>query len=148
MKIAIASDHGGYELKNYLINWLQGKKIEIIDLGNHVYDKKDDYPDFVRVLAEAVAAGKAEKGIAICGSGVGASITANKVKGARASVCHDTYSAHQGVEHDKMNILCIGARIVGVELAKELVSAFISAEFINEDRFKRRINKIIQLEKE
>lgn len=148
MKIAIASDHGGYELKNYLINWLQGKKIEIIDLGNHVYDKKDDYPDFVRVLAEAVAAGKAEKGIAICGSGVGASITANKVKGARASVCHDTYSAHQGVEHDKMNILCIGARIIGVELAKELVSAFISAEFINEDRFKRRINKIIQLEKE
>jgi ribose 5-phosphate isomerase B len=148
LKIAIASDHGGYELKNYLINWLQGKKIEIIDLGNHVYDKKDDYPDFVRVLAEAVAAGKAEKGIAICGSGVGASITANKVKGARASVCHDTYSAHQGVEHDKMNILCIGARIVGVELAKELVSAFISAEFINEDRFKRRINKIIQLEKE
>ena len=148
MKIAIAFDHGGYELKNYLINWLQGKKIEIIDLGNHVYDKKDDYPDFVRVLAEAVAAGKAEKGIAICGSGVGASITANKVKGARASVCHDTYSAHQGVEHDKMNILCIGARIVGVELAKELVSAFISAEFINEDRFKRRINKIIQLEKE
>ncbi len=148
MKIAIASDHGGYELKNYLINWLQGKKIEIIDLGNHVYDKKDDYPDFVRVLAEAVAAGKAEKGIAICGSGVGASITANKVKGARASVCHDTYSAHQGVEHDKMNILCIGARIIGVELAKELVSAFISAEFINEDRFKRRINKIIELENE
>jgi ribose 5-phosphate isomerase B len=148
LKIAIASDHGGYELKNYLINWLQGKKIEIIDLGNHVYDKKDDYPDFVRVLAEAVAAGKAEKGIAICGSGVGASITANKVKGARASVCHDTYSAHQGVEHDKMNILCIGARIIGVELAKELVSAFISAEFINEDRFKRRINKIIELENE
>jgi ribose 5-phosphate isomerase B len=147
LKIAISSDHGGFELKNYLINWLQKKNVEIIDLGNHVYDKNDDYPDFAIVLAEAVAAGKAERGIAICGSGVGASITANKIKGARASVCHDTYSAHQGVEHDKMNILCIGARIVGVELAKELVSAFITAKFINEDRFIRRIDKIIELEK-
>lgn len=147
MKIAISSDHGGFELKNILIKWLQEKKFEIIDLGNSVYDKDDDYPDFARILAEVVAAGKADKGIALCGSGVGACITANKVKGIRASVCHDTYTAHQGVEHDKMNVLCIGARIIGVELAKEIALAFIDAEFINEDRFIRRYNKIVDLDK-
>ena len=147
MKIAISSDHGGFELKNILIKSLQEKKFEIIDLGNSVYDKNDDYPDFARILAEVVAAGKADKGIALCGSGVGACITANKVKGIRASVCHDTYTAHQGVEHDKMNVLCIGARIIGVELAKEIALAFIDAEFINEDRFIRRYNKIVDLEK-
>lgn len=146
MKIALSADHGGFELKNYLVKWLQDKKYEVIDLGNQVYDKNDDYPDFARVIAEAVSAGKAEKGITICGSGVGACITANKVRGARASVCHDTYSAHQGVKHDKMNVLCIGARIIGVELAKEIVSAFINAEFINEERFKRRFDKVIELE--
>jgi ribose 5-phosphate isomerase B len=147
LKIAISSDHGGFELKNILIKSLQEKKFEIIDLGNSVYDKNDDYPDFARILAEVVAAGKADKGIALCGSGVGACITANKVKGIRASVCHDTYTAHQGVEHDKMNVLCIGARIIGVELAKEIALAFIDAEFINEDRFIRRYNKIVDLEK-
>jgi ribose 5-phosphate isomerase B len=147
LKIAISSDHGGFELKNILIKWLQEKKFEIIDLGNSVYDKDDDYPDFARILAEVVAAGKADKGIALCGSGVGACITANKVKGIRASVCHDTYTAHQGVEHDKMNVLCIGARIIGVELAKEIALAFIDAEFINEDRFIRRYNKIVDLDK-
>ncbi|MGA7719666.1 MAG: ribose 5-phosphate isomerase B [Ignavibacteriaceae bacterium] len=147
MKIAISSDHGGFELKNILIKCLQEKKFDIIDLGNSVYDKNDDYPDFARILAEVVAAGKADKGIALCGSGVGACITANKIKGIRASVCHDTYTAHQGVEHDKMNVLCIGARIIGVELAKEIVLAFIDAEFINEDRFIRRYNKIVDLDK-
>ncbi|MDR3628241.1 MAG: ribose 5-phosphate isomerase B [Ignavibacteriaceae bacterium] len=146
MKIAISSDHGGFELKNFLVKWLQEEKLEVIDLGNHIYDKNDDYPDFARLLAETVAAGKADKGITICGSGIGACITANKVKGARASVCHDTYSAHQGVEHDKMNVLCIGARIIGIELAKEIVTAFIKAEFINEDRFRRRFDKVIELE--
>jgi ribose 5-phosphate isomerase B len=147
LKIAISSDHGGFELKSYLVGWLQEQKYEVIDLGNKVFDKNDDYPDFARILAEAVSAGEAEKGITICGSGVGACITANKVKGARASVCHDTYSAHQGVEHDKMNVLCIGARIIGVELVKEIVSSFINAEFINEERFIRRFDKVIELEK-
>lgn len=147
MKIAISSDHGGFELKSYLVGWLQEQKYEVIDLGNKVFDKNDDYPDFARILAEAVSAGEAEKGITICGSGVGACITANKVNGARASVCHDTYSAHQGVEHDKMNVLCIGARIIGVELVKEIVSSFINAEFINEERFIRRFDKVIELEK-
>ena len=147
LKIAISSDHGGFELKNILVKWLQKKKFEIIDLGNSVYDKNDDYPDFARILAEVVAAGKADKGIALCGSGVGACITANKVKGVRASVCHDTYTAHQGVEHDKMNVLCLGARIIGDELAKEIALAFIDAEFINKDRFIRRYNKIVDLEK-
>lgn len=148
LKIAISTDHGGFELKNFLIEWLQGKKYEIIDLGNYIYDQNDDYPDFARVLAETISSGKAEKGIAICGSGVGACITANKFKGVRASVCHDTFTAHQGVEHDMMNVLCIGARIVGVELAKEIVSVFINAEFLNEERFNRRLNKIIELEKQ
>ena len=147
MKIAISSDHGGFELKNYLVNWLQEKKHEVVDLGNRIYDKNDDYPDFARAVAEEIATGKSEKGICICGSGVGACITANKVKGARASVCHDTYSAHQGVEHDKMNVLCIGARIIGIELSKEIVEAYINAEFINEDRFIRRFDKVIKLEK-
>ena len=146
MKIAISSDHGGFELKNALIEWLRKENYDIIDLGNHVFDKNDDYPDFARLLAESVAEGRADKGITICGSGIGACITANKVKGARASVCHDTYSAHQGVEHDKMNVLCIGARIIGIELAKEVVLSFIKAEFINEERFKRRFDKIIELE--
>jgi ribose 5-phosphate isomerase B len=146
LKIAISSDHGGFELKNYLVSWLQEQKYEVIDLGNKVFDKNDDYPDFARILAETVSAGEAEKGITICGSGVGACITANKVKGARASVCHDTYSAHQGVEHDKMNVLCIGARIIGVELVKEIVSAFLNARFINEERFVRRFDKVIELE--
>ena len=146
MKIAVSSDHGGFELKSFLVKWLQEEKYEVIDLGNNVYDKNDDYPDFARLLAETVAAGTVEKGITICGSGIGACITANKVKGARASVCHDTYSAHQGVEHDKMNVLCIGARIIGVELVKEIVTAFVNAKFIEEERFKRRFDKVIELE--
>lgn len=147
MKIALSADHGGFELKTCLVKWLQEKNYEVLDLGNLVYDKFDDYPDFARSLAESVASGKADRGIAICGSGVGACITANKVKGARASICHDTYSAHQGVEHDKMNVLCIGARIIGIELAKEIVTAFINAEFINEERFIRRFDKMMELEK-
>ncbi len=147
MKIAIASDHGGFELKNFLFNWLKGNNIEIIDLGNKVYDKEDDYPDFADKLAKYVSSGAADKGIVICGSGVGACVAANKTNGIRACVCHDTYSAHQGVEHDDMNVLCLGARIVGDELAKELVSAFLNASFINEGRFKRRFEKLKKLEK-
>ncbi len=147
MKIAIAADHGGFELKNYLVTWLKKENVDVIDLGSHAYDGEDDYPDFADAVAKAVANGKVERGIAICGSGVGACVAANKTKGVRASVCHDTYSAHQGVEHDNMNVLCLGARIVGDELAKELVSAFINAKFINEGRFKRRFNKVNDLDK-
>lgn len=146
MKIAISSDHGGFELKKYLVDWLSKENYEVFDLGNSVYQSDDDYTDFADAVAKAIAGGKAERGIAICGSGVGACVTANKTKGIRACVCHDTYSAHQGVEHDNMNVLCLGARIVGDELAKELVTAFLKACFINEGRFKRRSDKLEKIE--
>lgn len=146
MKIAIASDHGGFELKTFLFMWLKENNFDVIDLGNLVYDKEDDYPDFANKLAKYIAIGNAERGILICGSGVGASISANKTKGIRASICHDTYSAHQGVEHDNMNVICLGARVIGTDLAKELVSAFLNAKFYNEGRFKRRFDKLLTLE--
>ncbi|MHB1686514.1 MAG: ribose 5-phosphate isomerase B [Ignavibacteriaceae bacterium] len=147
MKIAIAADHGGFELKNFLLKWLKENNYDVADLGSVVYDKEDDYPDFADKLAKYISSGSADRGIVICGSGVGACVSANKTKGIRASVCHDTYSAHQGVEHDDMNILCLGARIVGDELAKELVTAFLNAIFFNEGRFKRRLDKLTSLEK-
>lgn len=147
MKIAIASDHGGFELKGFLVDLLRDASFEVVDLGNHVYDKSDDYPDFADALAKAVAGGKAERGIVICGSGVGACVAANKTKGVRAAICHDTYSAHQGVEHDNMNVLCLGARIIGNELAKELVLAFVNAKYIDGERFSRRLKKLEDIEK-
>ena len=147
MKVAIGSDHGGFELKKYLIDWLKKEKYDVTDLGNHVYDREDDYPDSANAVAVEVAKGNADRGIAICGSGVGACIAANKTKGIRACVCHDTYSAHQGVEHDNMNVLCLGARIIGDELSKELVLSFLNAKFIDEGRFRRRFDKVIALEK-
>ena len=147
VKIAIASDHGGFELKGFLVDLLRDEGFEVVDLGNHVYDKSDDYPDFADALAKAVAGGKAERGIVICGSGVGACVAANKTKGVRAAICHDTYSAHQGVEHDNMNVLCLGARIIGNELAKELVLAFVNAKYIDGERFSRRLKKLEDLEK-
>lgn len=146
MKIALAADHGGFELKNKVVKWLEDENHEVVDLGNHVYDAKDDYPDFAILLGKAVSEKKAERGIVICGSGIGACITANKFKGVRASICHDTYSARQGVEHDDMNVLCLGARVIGENLAKELVTAFINASFIDEERFKRRLQKVLKLE--
>jgi len=146
VKVALGADHAGFELKNKIAGWLLERNIEIIDMGNTVFDAKDDYPDFAIPVATAVAKGNADKGIVICGSGVGACITSNKIKGARASICHDTYSAHQGVEHDDMNILCLGARIIGETLAKEIVISFVDARFINEERFTRRLVKITNLE--
>jgi len=146
LKIAIAADHGGFELKNKIAEWLQAENHEVIDLGNHVYDAKDDYPDFAILLGKTISDKKAERGIVICGSGIGACITVNKFKGVRASICHDTYSARQGVEHDDMNVLCLGARVIGENLAKELVTAFINASFINEERFQRRLQKVLKLE--
>ena len=148
MKIALASDHGGFELKKDLFNWLKEKNYDVVDLGNKVYDSSDDFPDYAEAISRAVINGEVEKGILICGSGVGAAVAANKFKGIRASVCHDIYSAHQGVEHDAMNILCLGARIIGIQLAKELVAAYINANYLNEERLNRRMEKIIKFEED
>ena len=147
MKVSIGCDHGGFDLKLVITEWLMNNQYFIIDLGNEVYNIDDAYPDFAEKVARNVISGESDKGIIICGSGVGACITANKIAGARASVCHDTYSARQGVEHDNMNILCLGARVIGEKLALELVSAFLGATFLNESRYNRRLEKIKKLEK-
>jgi len=146
MKIAVAADHGGLSLKPTLVETLQALGHEVIDLGAHQFDAKDDYPDFARYVGQAIQHGQAERGIVICGSGVGASVAANKLTGVRAAVCHDTYSAAQGVEHDDMNVLCIGARIIGEALARQLVTAFVSANFDTDERFVRRLDKVKALE--
>jgi ribose 5-phosphate isomerase B len=146
VKVSIGCDHGGFDLKLVIVEWLTNNQYFIIDLGNEVYNVDDDYPDFAEKVARNVISGESDKGIIICGSGVGACITANKIKGARASVCHDTYSARQGVEHDNMNILCLGARVIGEKLAIELVSAFLDATFLNESRYNKRLEKIKKLE--
>lgn len=144
--VAIGADHGGFDLKEQLAARLR-KTCEVIDLGAHRLDPLDDYPDSALAVARMVASGEARRGIIICGSGVGACIAANKVPGIRASLCHDTYSARQGVEHDDMNILCLGARVIGCELAMELVNAFLIAKFRDEARHRRRLNKVLKIEK-
>jgi ribose 5-phosphate isomerase B len=145
MKIALACDHGGYPLKNIVKESILADGYTVIDLGMDSTED-DDYPDFAEKLGLAIIRGEAERGILICGSGVGACIAANKIKGVYAGICHDTYSAHQGVEHDKMNVLCLGARVIGNELAKELVNAFLNAQFSNEERHVRRVNKVYKIE--
>ncbi|MFP4621222.1 MAG: RpiB/LacA/LacB family sugar-phosphate isomerase [Bacteroidales bacterium] len=147
MKIGIASDHGGFELKQILKDRLEKRSYTIIDFGNFEISPEDDYPDFVIPLAEAVANKEVERGIAICGSGVGASIAANKVRGVRAGLVHEHYSAHQGVEDDNMNILCMGGRIVGSDKAIELALTFLEAKFSQKERFIRRLDKIKPLDK-
>ena len=146
MRISVAADHNGYELKNEITEILKRDGHDVIDMGPHDLDPLDDYPDYAKPLAESVSSGETERGIMVCGSGVGASVAANKVKGVRAAVCHDIYSAHQGVEHDDMNVLCLGSRIVGTEVVRELVSAFISAKYTNEERHARRLTKVIEME--
>ena len=146
-KIAIGADHGGYFLKEELSEWLRGQNYDVTDLGAHKFDEDDDYPDFAKSVAEEVSNKRASHGLIICGSGVGASITANKILGVRAGLCHDTYSAHQGVEHDSMNILCLGARIVGIELSKEIVKSFLHAKPLPDSRFQRRLNKLLSIER-
>jgi len=146
-RVVVAADHGGFVLKTNLISWLREQGIEVLDLGTTIFDIEDDYPDFALKLAEVVACGKIERGILICGSGVGATIAANKIPGARACLCHDTYSAHQGVEHDNMNILCLGGRVIGIEMAKELILTFVKAKFNNEEKYRRRVEKIFEIEK-
>jgi ribose 5-phosphate isomerase B len=146
MRVAVGADHGGYPLKSEIIAVLRGVGHEVIDLGAHTLDPGDDYPDFAHAVAAAVAGGKAERGVVICGSGVGASVVANKTRGVRAGLCHDTYSAHQGVEHDDMNVLCLGARIIGSALAAEIVQAFAGARFSGEERHQRRLAKLRSFE--
>ena len=146
MKIALGTDHAGFEFKNQLAAILTGQGIDVLEIGAHTYDGDDDYPDFAEAVARAVATGQADKGILVCGSGVGASIAANKVTGVRAAMCHDTYSAHQGVEHDDMNVLCMGARIIGIELAREIAVAFLGASFSGEPRHIRRLAKVLAIE--
>jgi len=146
MKIAIGADHGGFPIKADLVALLKKLGHEVVDVGAHTLDSSDDYPDFARAVGQAVQRGEAERGIVICGSGVGACVAANKLRGIRAGVCHDTYSAHQGVEHDNMNVLCLGGRVVGIEVARELVQAFVGAKFSGEERHARRVAKVAAME--
>jgi ribose 5-phosphate isomerase B len=146
MNIVIASDHAGFELKTLLARYMrEGLGHNVIDAGSY-NPEPVDYPDYAEKLSGAILSGEAERGILICGSGVGASVAANKIPGIRAGLCHDTYSAHQGVEHDDMNVLVLGARVVGVELARELVHAYLPAKFSGEERHVRRLAKIHAIE--
>jgi len=145
MRLALGSDHAGFELKNRLAAQLREAGHEVLDVGTHD-TAPVDYPDFAVAVGNAVLQGRAERGILICGSGVGASVAANKLPGIRAGLCHDHYSAHQGVEHDDMNVLVLGARVIGIEPARELAEAFVNAKFTNEDRHLRRLEKVRELE--
>ncbi len=145
--IAIAADHAGFRLKALMVEFLKGLGYEMVDLGTQS-EEPVDYPDYARAVAEEILSRKADRGILICGSGVGACAAANKFPGIRAAICHDTYSAHQGVEHDDLNVLCLGARVLGPELAKEIVRVWASAAFSGAERHRRRLAKIDQIEKE
>ncbi|MBI4785511.1 MAG: ribose 5-phosphate isomerase B [Chloroflexi bacterium] len=146
MNIAVGADHGGFILKQVVVEQLKQLGHTIVDCGADTLNPADDYPDFARAVGEAIQRGAAERGVLICGSGVGAAVAATKMRGIRSSVCHDTYSAHQAVEHDDMNVLSLGARVVGDELAKELVRAFVAARFDGGERFQRRLNKVLEME--
>jgi ribose 5-phosphate isomerase B len=145
MKVVIGSDHAGFQLKNAMGDLLRSMGNEVLDVGAF-NENPSDYPDFAEAVDRAVLDGKSERGVLICGSGVGASVAANKLPGIRAGMCHDTYSAHQGVEHDNINVLVLGSRIVGVALAQDLVRAFMGAKFSNEERHVRRLGKVKALE--
>jgi len=146
MRVGIATDHGGFELKAQLVGKLRDLGHEVVDFGAFEYHKGDDYPDYVIPLAQAVAGGEVERGLAICGSGVGACVAANKVAGARAGLIHDIFSAHQGVEDDDMNIMCLGGRVTCYALALDLIRSFLGARFTGEPRFRRRLDKVARLE--
>lgn len=141
MRIVIGSDHAGWSLKQTVLDHLRGKGHEVLDVGSHD-DKPVDFPDIARALAQKVTSGEAERGIMVCGTGVGASIAANKMKGIRAAVCHDVHSAHQSVEHDDVNVMCIGAKIVGPWLAVDLLDSYLAAEFSTDEDFRRRVAKL------
>ncbi len=147
MRIVVGADHRGYQLKDDLAAALKRDGHEVLDVGTNS-DQSVDYPDYARAIGEAITDGRAERGVLVCGSGVGASIAANKVHGIRAALCHDTYSAHQGVEHDDMNVLCLGSRVVGSELALELMKAFLDARLQGEERYRRRLKKVAEMERQ
>jgi ribose 5-phosphate isomerase B len=146
MRVGIAADHGGFDLKQDLIKALRDAGYEIVDFGAYNLNPGDDYPDFVVPMVQAVAQGEVERGVAICGSGVGACVAANKVRGVRAGLIHDVYSARQGVEDDNMNVICLGGRVMGFALALDLAQAFLAANFSGTERFRRRLDKISTLE--
>lgn len=146
MKVAVASDHGGYPMKQTILDAVRAAGHDPVDLGVDNSDVSVDYPDYAAKVGHAIQRGEAHRGIILCGSGVGACIAANKMRGIYAGLCHDTYSAHQGVEHDNMNVLCLGARIIGPELARELTFAFLNARFLEEERFTRRLLKVKRME--
>jgi ribose 5-phosphate isomerase B len=146
MKVAVAFDHRGVKLRERVLEEIVAQTHEVLDLGTGSDAVRVDYPDKARELGEAILAGRAERGVLVCGSGVGASIAACKLPGIRAAICHDTYSAHQGVEHDDMNVLCLGSEVVGAELAAELVSTFLAARFDGGERYVKRLEKIAAME--
>jgi len=146
MQIAVGADHGGYPLNERVIEELRNAGHEVIDFGTHDGSVPDDYPDYAKQIGEAVQSGTAEIGILICGSGVGAAVAANKMRGIRAALCGDTYSGHQSREHDDCNVLCLGARVVGVELALDILRSFVSAKFTGEERHRRRLAKVAAME--
>ncbi len=146
MRVGIATDHGGFWLKEDLLKQLRGAGHEVVDFGAHTLNAGDDYPDFVIPLARAVASGQVQRGVAVCGSGVGASVCANKVPGIRAGLINDHFSAHQGVEDDDMNVICLGARVLGPFAAWELVQAFLGTKFSQAERHLRRLSKVASLE--
>ena len=146
MKISIGADHAGYEMKQQLIDVVEKLGHTTGDVGTFEPGKPDDYPDYAQLVAEEVRSGKADRGILVCGSGVGVSVAANKFKGIRAGLCHDHYSAHQGVEHDDMNVLVLGARIIGPMMARDVAEAFVKASFSGEERHVRRLNKVKGIE--
>jgi ribose 5-phosphate isomerase B len=146
MNVAIGTDHGGFPLKATVVETITAQGHSVIDCGAYVLEPGDDYPDFAAAVALVVASGKARRGVLICGSGVGAAVAANKIRGIRAALCHDTFSAHQGVEDDDMNVLALGARVIGPSLAAELVHTFLGAEFSGADRHRRRLEKVRRLE--
>lgn len=145
MRVALGSDHAGYQLKQTLARLLAAQGYTVFDLGTHS-EEPADYPDFAAAVGTAVVDGRADRGIVVCGSGAGASVAANKLKGVRAVLAHDTYTAHQSVEHDDVNVLCLGSRVIGPALAEEVVGAFLGATFTREERHLRRLGKIIALE--
>jgi RpiB/LacA/LacB family sugar-phosphate isomerase len=146
MRIVVGADHRGYELKDEIAAALRRAGHQVLDVGTNSADSVD-YPDYARAVGEALTDGRAERGVLVCGSGVGASIAANKIRGVRAAVCHDAYSARQGVEHDDMNVLCLGSRVIDSELAQELVKAFIDARLLDEERYRRRLAKVVEMER-
>ena len=147
MIVAVACDHGGFSLKDLVLESVRQAGYEPLDLGTFSPESVD-YPDYALKIGQAILEGKAERGVLLCGSGVGACVAANKITGIYAGLCHDTYSAHQGVEHDNMNVLCLGARVIGPELARSLVESFLGAHFLGEPRFQRRFEKVLKIEKQ